>query len=151
YLATAVIGVKGTNLTSWPESSRVPGYPRANTLQEDSLADSLERDASGPGRRSAAGTAGRRPQAWNRCAGIADPARPAGQLAARPGRPDRCARRSDRRGSSILRFRAPAVRAARADRRVAALAAAAALTCPVRTATGPLPTAMEPEQLPGRT
>ena len=69
YLATAVIGVKGTNLTSWPESSRVPGYPRANTLQEDSLADSLERDASGPGKRSAAGTAGRRPQAWNRCAG----------------------------------------------------------------------------------
>jgi len=35
---------------------------------------------------------------------IAGPARPAGQLAARPGQ---CARRSDRRGSSILRFRAP--------------------------------------------
>jgi hypothetical protein len=33
-----------------------------------------------------------------------------------------------------------AARAARADRRVAALAAAAALTCPVRTAAGPLPT-----------
>src|SRR6266702_7873356 len=47
YLATAVIGVKGTNATSWPESSRVPGYPRANTLQEDSLAGSLERDATG--------------------------------------------------------------------------------------------------------
>ena len=47
YLATAVIGVKGTNVTSWPESSRVPGYPRANTLQEDSLAGSLERDAIG--------------------------------------------------------------------------------------------------------
>jgi hypothetical protein len=31
----------------------------------------------------------------------------------------------------------PAVRAARADRRAAALAAAAALTCPVRTAAGP--------------
>ena len=47
YLATAVIGVKGTNVTSWPESSRVPGYPRAGTLQEDSLVDSLERDAIG--------------------------------------------------------------------------------------------------------
>jgi hypothetical protein len=47
YLATAVIGVKGTNVTSWPESSRVPGYPRANTLQEDSLAGSLERGAIG--------------------------------------------------------------------------------------------------------
>ena len=32
YLATAVIEVKGTNVTSWPEYSRVPGYPRANTL-----------------------------------------------------------------------------------------------------------------------
>jgi hypothetical protein len=47
YLATAVIEVKGTNVTSWPESSRVPGYPRANTLQEASLAGSLERDAIG--------------------------------------------------------------------------------------------------------
>jgi hypothetical protein len=77
---------------------------------------------------------------------IADPARPAGQPAARPGR---CARRSDRRGSSILRFRAPAVRAARADRRAAALAAAAALTCPVRTAAELRRLAMEPEQLAG--
>jgi hypothetical protein len=25
YLATAVIGVNGTNVTSWPEPSRVPG------------------------------------------------------------------------------------------------------------------------------
>jgi hypothetical protein len=57
---------------------------------------------------------------------------------ARPGRPGRCARRSDRRGSNILRFRAP-LRAARADRRAPALAAAAALTCPARTAAGPLP------------
>jgi len=80
---------------------------------------------------------------------IADPARPAGQLAARPGRPGRCARRSDRRGSSILRFRAPAVRAARADRRAAALAAAAALTCPVRTAAELRRLAVEPEQLAG--
>jgi len=80
---------------------------------------------------------------------IADPARPAGQLAARPGRPGRCARRSDRRGSSILRFRAPAVRAARADRRAAALAAAAALTCPVRTPAELRRLAMEPEQLAG--
>jgi hypothetical protein len=46
YLATAVIGVKGTNVTSWPEYSKVPGYPRANTLQEDSLVDSLVRDAN---------------------------------------------------------------------------------------------------------
>jgi hypothetical protein len=61
------------------------------------------------------------------------PARPAGQLAARPGRPGLCARRSDRRGSSMLRFRAPA-RAARADRRAAALAAAAALSCPANDA-----------------
>ena len=47
YLAGAVIGVKGTNVTSWPEFSRVPGYPRANTLQEDSLSGSLVRDAIG--------------------------------------------------------------------------------------------------------
>gem|GEM_PF-1327286 len=47
YPVTAVIGVKGTNVTSWPESSRFPGYPRANTLQEDSLVDSLVRDAIG--------------------------------------------------------------------------------------------------------
>jgi predicted nucleotidyltransferase len=37
---------------------------------------------------------------------IAGSARPAGQLAARPRRPGRCARRGDRRGSSVLRFRA---------------------------------------------
>ena len=43
----------------------------------------------------------RRPQAWDGSAGHGDPARPAGQLAARPGR---CARRSDRRGTSTLRF-----------------------------------------------
>ena len=47
YLVTAVIGVKGTNVTSWPESSRFPDYPRANTLREDSLAGSLVRDAIG--------------------------------------------------------------------------------------------------------
>ena len=47
YLATAVIGVKGTSVTSWPEPSRVPGYPRASTLREDSPAGSLERGATG--------------------------------------------------------------------------------------------------------
>ena len=47
YHVTAVIGVKGTNVTSCPESSRVPGYPRANTLQEDSPVDSLAQDAIG--------------------------------------------------------------------------------------------------------
>jgi len=43
----------------------------------------------------------------------------------------------------------PAVRAARADRRAAALAAAAALSCPERTATMTRRLAMEPEQLAG--
>ena len=43
----------------------------------------------------------------------------------------------------------PAVRAARADRRAAALAAAAALTCPVRTAAELRRLAMEPDQLAG--
>ena len=47
HLATAVIGVKGTNVTSWPQYSRVPGYPRANTLREDSLVDPLVQDAIG--------------------------------------------------------------------------------------------------------
>src|SRR4029077_5453316 len=97
YLVTAVIGVKGTNVISWPESSRVPGYPRANTLREDSLAGSLVRDAIG-GLQSAQPRA---PPGGGRWRGtdapvIADPARPAGQLAAPPGRPGRGACRSDR-------------------------------------------------------
>jgi hypothetical protein len=46
-------------------------------------------------------------------------------------------------------IRALAVRAARADRRAAALAAAAALTCPVRTAAELRRLAMEPDQLAG--
>jgi hypothetical protein len=57
--------------------------------------------------------------------------------------------RAPPRGSSIRRFRALAVRAARADRRAAALAAAAALTCPVRTAAELRRLAMEPDQLAG--
>jgi len=46
YLALRDRG-QGTNVSSWPESSRVPGYPRATRLQEDSLAGSLERGAIG--------------------------------------------------------------------------------------------------------
>jgi hypothetical protein len=47
YLVPAVIGVKGTSVTSWPESSRVPGYPRANTLQGGLACRSLVQDAIG--------------------------------------------------------------------------------------------------------
>ena len=99
YLATAVIGVKGTNVTSWPESSRVPGYPRADTLQEDSLqedsrVDSLERDAIGAWkalsrghRRETAAGVGRMRRSWPALHGRRDslrpdPADPAGALAA---------------------------------------------------------------------
>jgi hypothetical protein len=94
YLATAVIGVKGTNVTSRPESSRVPGYPRASTLQEDSLVDSLERDAIGPWkalsrghRRETAAGAGRMRRSLPTLRGRRDslrpdPADPAGALAA---------------------------------------------------------------------
>jgi hypothetical protein len=102
---------------------------------------------SGPGKRSAAGTAvsGRRrgtdAPVITTLRGRRD--------SLRPGPAGPCARRSDRRGSSILRSRAPAVRPARADRRAAALAAAAALTCPVRTAAELRRLAMEPEQLAG--
>jgi len=91
YLATAVIGVKGTTLTSRPPSSKVPGYPRANTLQEDSLADSLARDAIGAWkalsrghrRETAAGT-GRMCRSSPTLPGRRDspPAGPAGPLAA---------------------------------------------------------------------
>jgi hypothetical protein len=88
YLVTAVIGVKGTNVTYSPEYCRVPGYPRANTLREDSLVDSLVRDAIGPGKRSAAGTAGGRPLAWDGCAGHCRPCA-AGGSARGPARPTR--------------------------------------------------------------
>ena len=78
--------------------------PRANTLQEDSPGNSLARDAIGAWkalsrrhRREAAAGAEQMRRSLPRLRG------PAGQLAARPGR---CARRSDRRGSSMLRFRA---------------------------------------------
>jgi len=94
YPVTAVIGVKGTNVTSWPESSRFPGYPRADTLQEDSLAGSLVRDAIGAWkalsrghrREAAAGVEQMRPS-WPALRGRRDslrpgPADPAGALAA---------------------------------------------------------------------
>jgi hypothetical protein len=80
---------------------------------------------------------------------IADPARPAGQLAARPGRPGRCARRSDRPEAAAYvdsgpggarRSSGPACRSPRS---------AAALTCPVRTAAELRRLAMEPDQLAG--
>jgi hypothetical protein len=94
YLVTAVIGVKGTNVTSWPESSGVPGYPRANTLQEDSLAGSLVRDAIGARkalsrghRREVAAGVGRIRRPWPALRARRDslrpgPADPAGALAA---------------------------------------------------------------------
>ena len=94
YLATALIGVKGTNVTSWPEPGRVPGYPRANTLQEDSLAGSPVRDAIGAWkalsrghRRETAAGAGRMRRSLPALRGRRDslrpdPADPAGALAA---------------------------------------------------------------------
>jgi len=94
YLATAVIGVKGTNVTSRPEPSRVPGYPRANTLQKDSLVDSLKRGATGAWkalsrehRRETAAGVGRMCRSLPTLRGRRDslrpdPADPAGALAA---------------------------------------------------------------------
>jgi hypothetical protein len=135
YLATAVIGVKETNVTSWPESSKVPGDPRANTLQEDSPADSPVRDAIGARkapsrghRRETAAGAGRMCRSLPALRGRRDslrpdPADPAGALAAVTA-------------EAAYFDSGPG---ARADRRAPALAAAAALTCPARTATGPLP------------
>jgi hypothetical protein len=94
YLVTAVIGVNGTSVTSRPESSRFPGYPRANTLREDSLAGSLAPDAiaackapsRGHRREAAAGVEPMRrslPTPRGRRDSLRpDPADPAGALAA---------------------------------------------------------------------
>ncbi len=98
---------------------QVPGYPRANTLQEDSLAGSLERDATGTRkalsrghRRQAAAGVGRMRRSWPALRGRRDslrpgPADPAGALAAviaeaaacvDSGPGARCSRRSPRSG-----------------------------------------------------
>ena len=122
---------------------QVPRLPRrANTLQEE-VAQLACRFHGARRHRGPESAQPRAPLGGGRRRGpdapvIAGPARPAGQPAARPGRPGRRARRRDGRGSSMLRFRAPAMRAARADRRATALAAAAALTCLARTAAGPV-------------
>jgi len=102
------------------------------------------RDAIGPGKRSAAGTAGGGRWRGTDAPVIADPARPAGQLAARPGRPGRCARRSDRREAAAYVDSGP-WRCASLER-----------TGVPQPSQGPVPTAaelrrlaMEPDQLAG--
>jgi len=101
-----VIGVKETNVTSWPESSRFPATRERTRSRRARLPVpwcETHRGLQSAELRAPLGGGRRR---GTDAPVIADPARPAGQPAARAGRPGLCARRSDRRGSSILRFRA---------------------------------------------
>ena len=96
----------------------------------------LVRDAIGPGKRSAAGTAGGRPLAWDGCAVIADPARSAGRPG--PARPTgRCACCSDRREAAAYVDSGPWRCVPQPSQR------------PVPTAAELRRLAMEPDQLAG--
>ena len=127
----------------------------ANLAQPDEqrLLDSLVRDAIGAWKMLSRG------HRWEAAAGVERMRRSLLMLrgrrdSLRPGPAGRCARRSDRRGSSMRRFRAPALGAARADRRAAALAAAAALIArqlPGTHSTSPAGMAASGEVVPANT
>jgi hypothetical protein len=69
HLATAVIGSRGP--TSLLDRSTAGSPATCERTRSGRTRSSIPRckTPSGPGKRSAAGTAGRRPQVWDRCAG----------------------------------------------------------------------------------